>query len=243
MNRTFDTTNNRAPSIQKELRRLADNQIAEHSQRFFKTGKGQYGEGDRFLGIRVPALRKIARQYRGISIDEACRLLKSQFHEERLLALFLLVGMSNRADDEGRRAVYELYLANTRFINNWDLVDCSAKHIVGAFLWRADKRPLYNLAVSRSLWERRISIMSTYHFIKHGEFADTLRIAEILLGDKEDLIHKAVGWMLREVGKRDAGAEGQFLEKYCRQMPRTMLRYAIEKFPAAKRQKYLRGLV
>jgi 3-methyladenine DNA glycosylase AlkD len=231
----------RVPIIRKELRRLADKEVAEHAQRFFKTGKGQYGEGDRFLGIRVPALRRLARQYRGVSVEEARRLLKSQFHEERLLALFLLVGIFKKADDESRRAIYELYLANTRFINNWDLVDCSAEHIVGAYLWRAGRQPLYDLAVSRSLWERRISIMSTFHFIKQGEFADTLKIARILLVDKEDLIHKAVGWMLREVGKRDAEAEEQFVGKYCRQMPRTMLRYAIEKFPAPKRQKYLRG--
>ena len=236
-------TNDRVLGIQKELRRLADKETAEHSQWFFKTGKGQYGEGDRFLGIRVPALRTIARQYRGVSVEEASRLLKSQFHEERLVALLLLVGMFDKADDEGRRAIYELYLENTRFINNWDLVDCSAEHIVGAYLRRADKQPLYDLAVSNSLWERRISIMSTFHFIKHNEFADTLRIAQILLADKEDLIHKAVGWMLREVGKRGADAEERFLKKHCRQMPRTMLRYAIERFPAAKRQKYLKGEV
>jgi len=220
---------------------LADKEIAEHAQGFFKTGKGQYGEGDRFLGIRVPALRKLAREYRGVSIQEAVRLLKSQFHEERLLALFLLVAIFKKADDEGRRAVYELYLENTRFINNWDLVDCSAEHIVGAYLWGADKQPLYDLAASNMLWERRISIMSTFHFIKHNEFADTLRIAKILLADKEDLIHKAVGWMLREIGKRDAEAQEKFLKKHCRGMPRTMLRYAIERFPAPKRQRYLKG--
>jgi len=234
-------TSDRVPRIQKDLRRLADREIAEHSQRFFKTGKGQYGEGDRFLGIRVPALRKTAREYRGICVDEACRLLKSQFHEERLLALFLLAGIFSKADDEGKKVIYELYLANTKFINNWDLVDCSAEHIVGAYLWRADRQLLYDLAISGSLWERRISIMSTFHFIKHNEFADTLKIATILLKDKEDLIHKAVGWMLREVGKRDADAEEKFLKKHCRQMPRTMLRYAIEKFPALKRQRYLTG--
>ena len=227
--------------IREELRRLANSQIGAHSQRFFKTGKGQYGEGDKFLGIRVPALRKLAREYRGISIQEACRLLKSQFHEERLLALFLLVAIFKKADHEGKRAIYELYLANTRFISNWDLVDCSAEHIVGAYLWRADRRALYDLAVSDNLWERRIAIMSTFHFIKHGDFADTLKIAEILLTDNEDLIHKAVGWMLREIGKRDVRAEERFLKRHCRQMPRTMLRYAIEKFPAPKRQAYLRG--
>jgi len=236
-------TNDRVLGIQKELRRLADKQIAEHSQRFFKTGKGQYGQGDKFLGIRVPVLRKLARQYRGVSIDAACRLLKSEFHEERLLALLLLVAMFRKANDERRRAIYTLYLENTRFINNWDLVDCSAEHIVGAYLRGGDKKPLYELAVSDMLWERRISIMSTFHFIKHGEFADTLKIAEILLADNEDLIHKAVGWMLREIGKRNIETEEKFLKKYYRQMPRTMLRYAIEKFPEPKRQRYLKGNV
>ncbi len=235
--------NDRVLGIQKELRRLADKEIAEHSQRFFQTAKGQYGHGDRFLGIRVPALRKIAGQYRGVSVEQASRLLKSEFHEERLLALLLLMAMFKKADDEGRRAIYTLYLENTRFINNWDLVDCSAEHIVGAYLRGGDKTTLYDLAVSDMLWERRISIMSTFGFIKHGEFADTLRIAEILLADKEDLIHKAVGWMLREIGKRNIETEEQFLKKHYRQMPRTMLRYAIEKFPAPKRQRYLKGNV
>lgn len=235
--------NDRVLDIQKGLRLLANEEIAEHSQRFFQTAKGQYGHGDRFLGIRVPALRKIARQNRGVSVEQASRLLKSEFHEERLLSLLLLVAMFKKANDEGRRAIYALYLKNTRFINNWDLVDSSAEYIVGAYLRGGDKRPLYDLAVSNMLWERRISIMSTFGFIKHCEFADTLRIAEILLVDKEDLIHKAVGWMLREIGKRNIEIEEKFLKKYCRQMPRTMLRYAIEKFPAPKRQRYLKGNV
>lgn len=234
-------TYDRVQNIRKELRRLADKQIAEHSQRFFKTAKGQYGYGDRFLGIRVPVLRKLARQYRGVSIEEASRLLKSEFHEERLLALLLLVDMFKKANNKGKQAIYTLYLENTRFINNWDLVDSSAEHIVGAYLRGGDKRPIYELAVSDMLWERRISIMSTFHFIKHNEFADTLKIAEILLLDKEDLIHKAVGWMLREIGKRNIETEEKFLKKHCRKMPRTMLRYAIEKFPEPKRRKYLKG--
>jgi len=229
--------------IQKELRQLADKKIATHSQRFFKTGKGQYGYGDRFLGIRVPVLRKIAKQYRGTSIKQVSRLLKSEFHEERLLCLLLLVDMFKKENDEGKRDIYKLYLENTKFINNWDLVDSSAEHIVGAYLRDGDKKPLYELAVTDMLWERRIAITSTFHFIKHGEFDDTLKIAEILLTDKEDLIHKAVGWMLREIGKRDLETEEKFLKKYYRQMPRTMLRYAIEKFPAHKRKKYLKGNV
>jgi len=236
-------TKDRILSIHKELRRLANKEIAEHSQRFFKTGEGQYGQGDKFLGIRVPVLRKLARQCRRISIEEACRLLKSKFHEERLLALILLVDVFKKADNESKRAIHNLYLENTKFINNWDLVDNSAEHIVGAYLRDGDKRPLYELAVSDMLWERRIAIMSTFHYIKHKEFADTLKIAEILLADKEDLIRKAVGWMLREIGKRDIEAEEKFLKIYYRQMPRTMLRYAIEKFPEPQRQKYLKGNV
>ena len=235
--------NDRVPNLQNELRRLSNKEIAEHSQRFFKTGKGQYGEGDRFLGIRVPVLRKIAKKYRGISVDECYQLLKSQFHEERLLALLILVAIFDKTNNEGRKTIYILYLDNTRFINNWDLVDCSAEHIVGTYLRGADKQPIYNLANSGILWERRISIMSTFHFIKYNEFIDSLRISEILLHDKEDLIHKAVGWMLREIGKRDIEVEEEFLRKYYKEMPRTMLRYSIEKFPKAKRKRYLKGEV
>jgi len=230
-------------SIRNELRRLANKEIAEHSQRFFKTAKGQYGEGDRFLGIRVPVLRNAAKQYRGISVEDAFRLLKSEFHEERLLALILLVNIFNKAGDEGRGTIYSRYLASTKFINNWDLVDSSAEHIVGAYLRQRDRRAIYDLAVSDSLWERRIAIMSTFHFIKHNEFDDTLRIAEILLADGEDLIHKAVGWMLREVGKRDIGMEKKFLKKHYQKVPRTMLRYAIEKFPMPERKRYLNGRI
>lgn len=230
-------------NIRKQLRQLADKKIAEHSQRFFKTAKGEYGYGDKFLGIRVPVLRKLAGQYHGVSVEQASQLLKSEFHEERLLALLLLVDIFKKADNEDKRTLYNLYLENTRFINNWDLVDSSAEHIVGAYLRDGDKKPLYKLAVSDMLWERRISITSTFHFIKHNEFADTLKIAEILLGDKEDLIQKAVGWMLREIGKRNIEIEEKFLKKYYRQMPRTMLRYAIEKFPEPQRQRYLKGNV
>lgn len=228
--------------IQQQLRQLGNPEIAQHSQRFFKTGKGQYAEGDIFLGIRVPVLRAAAKKHRDISPAQIIPLLQSQFHEERLLSLFLLVDAFKKAKDPAtRKAVYEMYLGNTRYINNWDLVDCSAEHIVGAYLRQADKQPIYTLAASSILWERRISIMSTFHFIKHNEFDDSLRVSRILLNDREDLIHKAVGWMLREIGKRDIVAEEEFLRKYCRQMPRTMLRYAIEKFPADKRKKYLVG--
>ena len=232
-----------ALNIRDELKRLGNKEIAENSKKFFKTGRGQYGEGDRFLGIRVPVLRKLVKKYRGISIDETSQLLKSEFHEERLLSLFILIDIFKKAKREDKKTVYNLYLDNTKFINNWDLVDCSAEHIVGAYLRRIKKQPIYDLANSEILWERRISIISTFHFIKNNEFVDSLKISEILLHDEEDLIHKAVGWMLREIGKRDIEAEEGFLRKYCNEMPRTMLRYAIEKFPEEKRKRYLKGEV
>ncbi len=228
-------------SIQNELRRLGNNEIAEHSQRFFKTGKGEYGDGDKFLGIRVPILRKFAKKYNGTSVEDVSKLLKSQFHEERLLAIIMLVGLFKRAKEKDQKSIYDFYLDNTQFINNWDLVDCSAEHIVGVFLYVIDKEPLYTLADSNNLWERRISIISTLYFIKQNKFADSLKISEILLHDEEDLIHKAVGWMLREIGKRDIEVEEGFLKKHYKNMPRTMLRYAIEKFSEEKRKGYLKG--
>ena len=233
--------NNNSQNIKNELKRLSNKEISEHSQRYFKTGKGEYGEEDIFLGIRVPVLRKLAKKVRGVSIPEASELLKSQFHEERLLALLLLVDLFKKGNEESKKDIYILYLGSTKFINNWDLVDTSVEHIVGAYLLNRNKEPIYTLARSKILWERRISIMSTYHFIKHNEFADALNIAEILLNDKEDLIHKAVGWMLREIGKRDIESEEGFLKKYYKNMPRVMLRYAIEKFPEERRKSYLKG--
>ena len=229
--------------IHNDLLQLANEQIAEHSQRFFKTGKGEYGEGDIFLGIRVPLLRKLVKKYRGISITEVRKLLHSKFHEERLLAVLMLVQLFKSGDKSVEKQVYDLYLENTEFINNWDLVDISASHIVGAHLHEKDKAPLYNLVQSKNLWERRISIISTFYFIRQNEFDDTLKLAKILLNDKEDLIHKAVGWMLREVGKREIEFEEEFLQEHYNIMPRTMLRYAIEKFPETSRKMYLRGEV
>ena len=229
--------------IHNDLLQLANEQIAEHSQRFFKTGKGEYGEGDIFLGIRVPLLRKLVKKYRGISITEVRKLLHSKFHEERLLAVLMLVQLFKSGDKSVEKQVYDLYLENTEFINNWDLVDISASHIVGAHLHEKDKAPLYNLVQSKNLWERRISIISTFYFIRQNEFDDTLKLAKILLNDKEDLIHKAVGWMLREVGKREIEFEEEFLQEHYKIMPRTMLRYAIEKFPETSRKMYLRGEV
>jgi 3-methyladenine DNA glycosylase AlkD len=227
--------------IRARLQKLANKERAQHSQRYFKTRPGEYGEGDRFLGIKVPEIRKLAKEYQAITLTEAIQLLQSEIHEERLLALLILVRSYARGEEHTKKRIYGLYLRNTRYINNWDLVDTSAEHIVGAFLKDRSKRPLYDLARSNDLWERRIAIMATFHFIKRHEFTWTLRIARMLLSDTEDLIHKAVGWMLREVGKRHLAAEEQFLKKYYRKMPRTMLRYAIERFPESIRRRYLRG--
>jgi 3-methyladenine DNA glycosylase AlkD len=234
--------NSHNEQILKRLRELGDRDIAAHSKRFFKTGKGEYGEGDRFLGIRVPVLRQCVREYLEISIEETTEILRSPFHEARLFAALILVSKyASAKENSAREAVYRTYLGNTKFINNWDIVDCSAEHIVGAHLFLKERKPIYRLVRSKNLWERRIGIVSTFHFIKKNEFSDTLKCAETLLNDSEDLIHKAVGWMLREVGKRDRNAEELFLLRYCRQMPRTMLRYAIEKFPENERLAYLRG--
>ena len=232
----------RTKQIMNKLRELSDMDIAAQSQRFFKTGSGEYGEGDRFLGIRGPTLRKCVKEYRAISLEDTLELLKSPFHEARLLALLILVAKYRSADGSAERnAVYRAYLGNTEFINNWDLVDCSAEHIVGAHLFSRDRKPLYRLVGSRSLWERRIAVIATFHFIKREDFSDTLAVAELLLHDEEDLIHKAVGWMLREVGKRNLKAEERFLAGHYKEMPRTMLRYAIEKLPETERLAYLHG--
>jgi len=229
--------------IHNDLMLLANKEIAEHSQRFFKTGKGEYGESDIFLGIRVPVLRKLVNKYRGISLEEVSKSLHSKFHEERLLAVLMLVQLFKTGGDEEQKQIYCLYLDNIEFINNWDIVDISAGNIVGAYLYQKDKALLYRLVYADNLWERRISIISTFYFIRQNEFDDTLKIAEILLNDKEDLIQKAVGWMLREVGKREIEIEEEFLQEHYMKMPRTMLRYAIEKFPETKRKMYLRGEV
>ena len=227
--------------IEQELHACADQHIAEHSSRFFKTGPGQYGEGDKFLGIRVPVLRKIARSHRHLDISKAEALLHSEFHEIRLTALLILVERYKGGDDSLRQEIYDLYLRNSEYINNWDLVDVSAPAIVGHYLEDRDRKVLYDLAVSDNLWERRISILATFHFIRNGSFSDTIRLAEMLLDDEHDLLHKAVGWMLREVGKRDVDLVIDFLDRYYPKMARTMLRYAIERFPEELRQAYLRG--
>jgi len=230
-----------AKEISKRLQKMGDKEDARFLQGFFKTGVGQYGEGDIFLGIRVPAIRKLAKEYNNLPTEEILSLLKSPYHEVRLFALISLVNTFAKADETIQKKIYDLYLANTNYINNWDLVDLSAPNIVGAFLLAKDRKPLYQLVKSKSLWERRIAVLATFYFIKNNQFADSLKIAAILLQDKEDLIHKAVGWMLREVGKRDMECAETFLQKHCRVMPRTMLRYAIERFAPSKRRKYMAG--
>lgn len=226
--------------LRKELRLKANPKKAKILQGFFKTGKGEYGEGDVFIGLVVPETRKIAKKYQTLNLLDIKKLLSSKIHEERLLALFVLTEQFGKAGEKERRKIFQFYLSQTKNINNWDLVDLSADKIVGAHLEGKSKNILYQLAKSKNLWERRIAALATFHFIKRGQSKEILKIAEILLKDKEDLIHKAVGWMLREVGKRcGEKIEEEFLKKHCRKMPRTMLRYAIEKFPENKRKKYL----
>ena len=229
--------------IQKRLKKLGNKKHAAISQSFFKTGPGEYGEGDIFIGIRVPVLRELVKEYSDLSVEEVTILLHSQIHEERLLALLLLVRSFSKGDDVRRTVIYDMYLKNTAFVNNWDLVDSSAEHIVGAYLMDRSKAMLYRLADSEDLWERRISIMSTFHFAKRHEFSETLRVSKMLLFDRQDLIQKATGWMLREIGKRHLQTEESFLKVHYKKMPRTMLRYAIEKFPEQKRQHYLKGRI
>lgn len=230
-----------AAAIRKHLRRLADGKRAAISARFFKTGPGEYGEGDRFVGIRVPVLRRLARHYQATPVDQIRVLLASPVHEQRLLALLLLVRAFGQADPAGQRKIYRLYLAQLRWINNWDLVDSSAGPIVGAYLQDRSRKPLHRLARSKNLWRRRIAVLATFHFIKNREYAETLALAKLLLKDQEDLIHKAVGWMLREIGKRDRTSLEKFLRRHHQTMPRTMLRYAIERLPKAMRRRYLDG--
>jgi 3-methyladenine DNA glycosylase AlkD len=225
--------------IRALLHERADGSRVPVLQRFFKTGAGQYAEGDIFIGVTVPQLRALCRECAGVPIRESLALLRSPVHEERLLALLLLVDAFRRGATADRREIYDQYLGNTDWINNWDLVDSSAHLIVGAWLQDRSKAPLRRLARSSSLWERRIAIIATFHDIRRGELDETFRIADLLIADTHDLIHKAVGWMLREAGNRDGAALRRFLAERYRRMPRTMLRYAIEKFPERERQAYL----
>lgn len=276
--------------LRMELKKIADSKKAQVLQRFFKTGKGEYGEEDIFLGITVPISRKIANKYRDLDFAGIKELIHSRIHEERLIALLILVHNFNRGNKNIRERIYKFYLGNTKYINNWDLVDLSADKIVGEYLLNdkklfvrqprisddarqisnlplsnsaslskirhpSEQKPnfnssesglphmsnaLLNLAKSESIWERRIAVLATFQFIKNNQFDNSLEIAKMLLGDKHDLVHKAVGWMLREMGKRDLEIEIEFLNKHSQEMPRTMLRYAIEKFPQKLRISYLK---
>jgi len=229
--------------IRKEIKKQANPKQAVILQRFFKTGKGEYGEGDIFYGIKVPVQRTIAKRFKDLAFEDLKVLISAKVHEERLVAAFIVVDQYKRSDEKKKKIVFDFYLKNRKGINNWDLVDLSAPKIVGAYLIDKEKDLLYKFAVSKDLWEKRIAIISTQTFIREHFFEDTLNISEILLQDKHDLIHKAVGWMLREVGNRDLETEEEFLKKHYKTMPRTMLRYAIEKFPEQKRIAYLRGKI
>jgi 3-methyladenine DNA glycosylase AlkD len=229
--------------IRAQLQQIANGDDAAQLQRYFKTGPGEYGEGDRFIGVRVGPLRKLAKQHRDLSLTDISSLLASPFHEERMIALLIMVEQFDRGDGSEQKRIYDLYLDSLERINNWDLVDVSSPRIVGAYLSERSRKPLYRLARSRYLWSRRVAIMATMYFIKDGEFDDALAIADMLMDDPHDLVHKAVGWMLREVGNRDRYTEEKFLASRYKKMPRTMLRYAIEKFPITKRKRYLSGRI
>jgi 3-methyladenine DNA glycosylase AlkD len=223
-----------------ELRALGNPEKAKFVSGYFKTGKGQYGECDVFLGLTVPTQRRIAKKYLHLSLSDIEKLLHDKIHEYRLTGLIILYGKFKRSQEKERKEIYQFYLKNTRWVNNWDLVDGSAREIIGEYLVDRDRAVLYRLARSKNIWKRRISIISTFAFIRKNDFSDSLKIAEILLNDKHDLIHKAVGWMLREIGKRNRKIEEEFLMKHYKTMPRTALRYAIEKFPRSLRDFYLK---
>jgi 3-methyladenine DNA glycosylase AlkD len=223
----------------ERLASLADAERAAHLQRFFRTEEGGYGEGDLFLGLRVPVLRQVAKEFRGLSLEQSIRLLESEIHEERLLALFLLVDRYERGDEVERQRVFDAYLAKRDRVNNWDLVDASAPYIFGRHLFGDEETERLALAASPRIWDRRIAMVSTLHSIRQGETAITWRIAEMLLNDSHDLIHKAVGWMLREAGKKELEKLHTFLNQHAASMPRTMLRYAIERLPEEERRDYM----
>jgi len=229
--------------LKRDLQEHASPEKAELYQRFFKTGKGQYGEGDVFLGLTMPEQRQVAKKYSNLSLAKIQELLKSKIHEHRMTSLIILVNKYKKASEEDKANIFNFYLKNTKKINNWDLVDVTCPNIVGEFLYRNKKhrKILYELSRSKNLWEKRIGIISTMYFIKYHEFEDTLAISEILLNDSHDLIHKAVGWMLREIGKKDQAILEDFLKTHYKDIPRTTLRYSIERFEEDKRKKYLMG--
>jgi len=226
------------PGLKKEFQKLINPRQAAILQRFFKTGKGEYGEGDIFLGIKVPEQRKIAKKYINLSLTELENLLNSTIHEYRFTALVILSAKYKKGNE--KKAIFDFFIKNIENINNWDLVDCFAPSIVGDFLQDKKRDILYKLCRSRNIWKKRIAIISTFAFIRKNGFEDAFAISKVLLNDKHDLIHKAVGWMLREIGKRDQNAQEMFLQKHYKAMPRTMLRYAIEKFSKEKRELYFK---
>ncbi len=226
-------------SVIKSLKSAGSKNKANFLAGFFKTAKGEYGYGDKFLGVTVPEQRKIAKTYEQLDLKEIENLLKNEFHECRLTGLFILITQYKKADEEKQKKLFRFYLRNIGSVNNWDLVDSSAPYILGHYLLTNNDRTLFQLARSKNLWKRRIAIVATLGFIKKGRYGETLEIAEMLLDDSQDLIHKAVGWMLREVGKRSPETEKRFLNKHSAKMPRTMLRYAIEKFPEKERKMYM----
>ena len=223
------------------LNQLASPADAKFLQRFFKTGPGEYGAGDKFIGIRVPMTRRLAKEFAALPRREVVALLQSPVHEKRLLALIILVNAYQRGDDAEREEIYALYLAQLDRVNNWDLVDSSAPYIVGPHLLNRSRKILFRLARSKNLWHRRVAMLAMFYFIRQNDFADALRLAELLRDDEHDLMHKAVGWMLREIGKRDVAVLRKFLQQHAALMPRTMLRYAIEKLSEHERQRYLRA--
>lgn len=230
-------------NLKKELKSKASSKRAKNLQRFFKTGPGEYGEGDIFLGIKLPDSRVIVKKYGGLDLRKVEKLLHSKIHEERSVALGILVQQFQKGDKKQKEKIFKFYLKNTKNVNNWDLVDGSAHKIVGEYLIDKPKKILYQLAKSKNLWERRIAVISTLQFIKDNKFKESLKISEIFLKDEHDLIHKAVGWMLREIGKKSLKTEEKFLKKHYKKMPRTMLRYAIERFPEKRRKMYLKGRI
>lgn len=232
-----------AHAVINELKKLGTPERAKGSAWYFKTGKGQYGYGDVFVGVTVPEQRKVAKKYSDISEDEILKLLKNKIHESRFTALLILVSQYEKAEKEKNekqmKNVSKFYLANTKYINNWDLVDTSASYILGKYLLKKERKILYKLAKSKNLWEKRISVVATFAFIRENQLEDSLELAEIHLVDTHDLMHKAVGWMLREVGKKSEKTLDKFLTKHIKSIPRTTLRYAIERFPLPKRKMYL----
>ncbi|MCW3975520.1 MAG: DNA alkylation repair protein [Candidatus Bathyarchaeota archaeon] len=225
--------------VKKELKKLENKKLKELLQGYFKTGKGEYGEGDIFLGIKIGPQREIAGRYKDLSLKDIEGLLDSRIHEYRLTALLILINKYNKIDENGKKKVFETYMKKRDRINNWDLVDLSAPKIVGSFLVDKDRKILYDLAKSENVWDRRISIISTFAFIRSYDFKDAVSLAEVLLKDEHDLIHKAVGWVLREIGKKDLNIEEEFLKKHYKEMPRTMLRYSIERFDNKKKKFYM----